>query len=110
MRTLLIASAIIVMLSAPAQAASTVEDLRALCIDGYDSSQPYCDGYVIGVVETIHVLREIGMGPPVCFPEFYSHSIGVEVVRAYLRRHERPNDWLAAGIVIEAVGSAWPCR
>jgi len=71
----------------------------------------YCAGFVSGVEEAVRILQEQHrLEASVCLPEGVSAKALSDVFIRYSANRQQHMDKPAAGIVLEALMDAWPCK
>ena len=71
-----------------------------------------CDGYVAGIADAMGSAHALGMGVlgfHACFRVDLAISQLTNVVKLYLHEHPERRNFLAAGLVADALARAFPC-
>jgi hypothetical protein len=109
-RPTLILLALLLAPAAPARAAfDTGADLLAACADqdGSGLGQIYCLAYVTAVADVLE--RNDVNGLRACIPEGVVVEALADIVHTSLARHPERGGYGAAGLVADALGTAFPC-
>lgn len=110
-RCVAVVAVLVAFLGHPALAAfGTGADLLAWCEDpqGSGFAEMYCVGYVTGIADVLE--RNDVNGLVACVPDDAVAGDLVERALAYLRAHPDRLGFGAAGLVADALATAYPCR
>jgi Rap1a immunity proteins len=89
---------------------ATGNDLFRFCSDGAATSQSLCNGYVAGVVDAVGVFEAIGVTKITCVVSNASNEQVEQIVVQYLTAHPEIRHLGAAGVVVQALQKAFPCK
>lgn len=73
-------------------------------------SSGFCEGYLSGVMDTSYFLPKHNMLPKHCIPSDATYGQIVDVVTKYVRAHPVQRHGSAAGLVLQALATAFPCK
>jgi hypothetical protein len=107
-----LATALVFALQTPANADLynvNGNQLLTMCVEKNDLTQGVCIGYVISIAD-VYLASHIPEPMRICMSSEATRQQLVDVTVAFLRSHPEQRHFIAAGVVWDALHTAFPCK